>query len=202
VLEDRPEGPFQAREAPSFPLHWSWIGHAGRLRTARWRPAFTPRRDHSWSRGELKTSPGGDPPSDLLDPSPPAARPPPGLQLTTARTRISGRTSTWRRESCESGAPCLGSTASSRSPSRRPPGPSASCRSPSRPNGCSGRVHAAQAEERRLAGSAWRQTGFVFTTEFGEPCDPRNPSGPCAPPRRRPGSRTPGCTHSATRRPA
>nr|WP_239521689.1 site-specific integrase [Geodermatophilus sabuli] len=36
------------------------------------------------------------------------------------------------------------------------------------------RVHAAQAEERRLAGSAWRQTGFVFTTEFGEPCDPRN----------------------------
>ncbi len=36
------------------------------------------------------------------------------------------------------------------------------------------RVHAAQAEERWLAGSAWRQTGFVFTTEFGEPCDPRN----------------------------
>jgi integrase len=35
-------------------------------------------------------------------------------------------------------------------------------------------VHAAQAEERRLAGSTWRQTGFVFTTEFGEPCDPRN----------------------------
>jgi integrase len=35
-------------------------------------------------------------------------------------------------------------------------------------------VHAVQAKERRLAGSAWRQTGFVFTTEFGEPCDPRN----------------------------
>jgi integrase len=35
-------------------------------------------------------------------------------------------------------------------------------------------VHAAHAEERRLAGSAWRQTGFVFTTELGEPCDPRN----------------------------
>jgi integrase len=32
----------------------------------------------------------------------------------------------------------------------------------------------AQDEERRHAGSAWRQTGFVFTTEFGEPCDPRN----------------------------
>ncbi len=36
------------------------------------------------------------------------------------------------------------------------------------------RLHAAQAEERRLAGSVWRQTGFVFTTEFGDPCDPRN----------------------------
>ena len=33
---------------------------------------------------------------------------------------------------------------------------------------------AAQDDERRHAGSAWRQTGFVFTTEFGEPCDPRN----------------------------
>ena len=33
---------------------------------------------------------------------------------------------------------------------------------------------AAQADERSRAGSAWRQTGFVFTTEFGEPCDPRN----------------------------
>ena len=32
----------------------------------------------------------------------------------------------------------------------------------------------AQTEGRRLAGSAWRRTGFVFTTEFGEPCDPRN----------------------------
>jgi integrase len=35
-------------------------------------------------------------------------------------------------------------------------------------------LHAAQTEERSRAGSAWRQTGFVFTTEFGEPCDPRN----------------------------
>jgi integrase len=35
-------------------------------------------------------------------------------------------------------------------------------------------VEAAQAEERSLAGSVWRRTGFVFTTEFGEPCDPRN----------------------------
>jgi integrase len=36
------------------------------------------------------------------------------------------------------------------------------------------RVQANQAEERSRAGSAWRQTGFVFTTESGEPCDPRN----------------------------
>ena len=33
---------------------------------------------------------------------------------------------------------------------------------------------AAQDEERRNAGPAWRPTGLVFTTEFGEPCDPRN----------------------------
>jgi integrase len=36
------------------------------------------------------------------------------------------------------------------------------------------RIQAAQAQEQRLAGSSWRRTGFVFTTEFGEPCDPRN----------------------------
>jgi integrase len=35
-------------------------------------------------------------------------------------------------------------------------------------------LHAAQADERSRAGSAWRHTGFVFTTEVGEPCDPRN----------------------------
>lgn len=35
-------------------------------------------------------------------------------------------------------------------------------------------IRAAQAEERLHAGSAWRQTGYVFTTECGEPCDPRN----------------------------
>ncbi len=35
-------------------------------------------------------------------------------------------------------------------------------------------VQAAQAEDRLRARSAWRETGFVFTTEFGEPCDPRN----------------------------
>lgn len=31
-----------------------------------------------------------------------------------------------------------------------------------------------QATERKLAGSAWHETGYVFTTETGEPCDPRN----------------------------
>ena len=35
-------------------------------------------------------------------------------------------------------------------------------------------VRAAQNDERQRAGSAWHETGFVFTTEFGEPCDPRN----------------------------
>jgi integrase len=35
-------------------------------------------------------------------------------------------------------------------------------------------VRAAQEAERHQAGSAWHETGFVFTTEFGEPCDPRN----------------------------
>jgi len=31
-----------------------------------------------------------------------------------------------------------------------------------------------QAEERLKAGSLWTSTGFVFTTETGQPCDPRN----------------------------
>ena len=35
-------------------------------------------------------------------------------------------------------------------------------------------VHAAQQEERRRPGIGWRETGVVFTTELGEPCDPRN----------------------------
>jgi len=35
-------------------------------------------------------------------------------------------------------------------------------------------VHAGQQAERHRAGTAWHETGFVFTTEFGEPCDPRN----------------------------
>jgi integrase len=35
-------------------------------------------------------------------------------------------------------------------------------------------IAAAQAEERQHAGSLWQETGFVFTTETGEPCDPRN----------------------------
>jgi integrase len=35
-------------------------------------------------------------------------------------------------------------------------------------------VQAGQDAERGRAGSAWRETGFVFTTELGEPCDPRN----------------------------
>jgi integrase len=36
------------------------------------------------------------------------------------------------------------------------------------------KVRATQDDERRRAGSVWRETGFVFTTVTGEPCDPRN----------------------------
>jgi integrase len=35
-------------------------------------------------------------------------------------------------------------------------------------------VHTSQAAERLTAGSAWRQTGYVFTTELGTPYEPRN----------------------------
>lgn len=35
-------------------------------------------------------------------------------------------------------------------------------------------VRKRQATERLKAGSAWTRTGYVFTTETGEPCDPRN----------------------------
>jgi integrase len=35
-------------------------------------------------------------------------------------------------------------------------------------------IRTAQAQQRLLAGPAWQATGYVFTTEFGEPCDPRN----------------------------
>jgi integrase len=35
-------------------------------------------------------------------------------------------------------------------------------------------VRLKQTQERLLAGSRWHQTGYVFTTVLGEPCDPRN----------------------------
>jgi integrase len=35
-------------------------------------------------------------------------------------------------------------------------------------------VRTAQAAERLRAGSAWQQTGYVFTTELGTPYEPRN----------------------------
>jgi len=35
-------------------------------------------------------------------------------------------------------------------------------------------VRKRQAEDRLRAGSAWVETNFVFTTELGHPCDPRN----------------------------
>lgn len=36
------------------------------------------------------------------------------------------------------------------------------------------RIRLRQVADRLQAGSQWVETGFVFTTEFGEPCDPRN----------------------------
>jgi len=35
-------------------------------------------------------------------------------------------------------------------------------------------VRQAQREDRLRAGSMWRDSGHIFATEFGEPCDPRN----------------------------
>jgi len=35
-------------------------------------------------------------------------------------------------------------------------------------------VRVSQTTERLKAGSQWVQTGYVFTTETGHPCDPRN----------------------------
>jgi integrase len=35
-------------------------------------------------------------------------------------------------------------------------------------------IRATQAEERSRASTAWHETGLLFTTEFGEPYDPRN----------------------------
>ena len=36
------------------------------------------------------------------------------------------------------------------------------------------RLQARQAADRDRAGSQWNETGYVLTTAFGEPCDPRN----------------------------
>ena len=54
-----------------------------------------------------------------------------------------------------------------------------------------------QATERKLAGSAWHETGYVFTTETGEPCDP-TPNSPTNAPTSTAGRITP--TSSAPRR--
>jgi len=35
-------------------------------------------------------------------------------------------------------------------------------------------LRARQVAERNRAGSQWNETGYVFTTAFGDPCDPRN----------------------------
>lgn len=35
-------------------------------------------------------------------------------------------------------------------------------------------VRLRQKEDKLRAGSVWVSTGYIFTTETGEPCDPRN----------------------------
>jgi integrase len=63
-------------------------------------------------------------------------------------------------------------------------------------------IRTTQAQQRLLARSRWRATRCVFTTELGEPCDPRE----CAPPSTsrppRPAFRALGCTPSGTPPPA
>ena len=54
----------------------------------------------------------------------------------------------------------------------------------------------AQDEERLRACSAWQQSRHVFTTEFGEPCDPRNALRALKVAAARAGSPTWACTRS------
>lgn len=86
----------------------------------------------------------------------------------------SDRTSTWTRASCgcagrspASKAACW-ATAPKTAKSRRFVPISAPAER------LLGGLRASQDEERRCAGSRWRETGFIFTTETGEPYDPRN----------------------------
>ena len=63
-------------------------------------------------------------------------------------------------------------------------------------------VHTSQAEERLRAGSAWQQTGYVFTTELGTPYEPRvTPCGPSRRPQGKWACPTSVCTRCATLRP-
>ncbi|WP_425431640.1 tyrosine-type recombinase/integrase [Geodermatophilus poikilotrophus] len=82
----------------------------------------------------------------------------------------------------------------SRSPSPRPPGPSAWYLSPSRPSGCSA---ASTPPRQRNDGWPARRGGGpdpFSPPRSGSRAIPATPSGPCAPPRRRQAVRTPGCT--------
>ena len=63
-------------------------------------------------------------------------------------------------------------------------------------------IRAGQAQERRRAGSLGRETGFVFTTETGEPCDPRNALRALKVAAARAGLPMRACTRPGTRQPA
>jgi site-specific recombinase XerD len=62
-------------------------------------------------------------------------------------------------------------------------------------------VRTAQAAERLKAGSAWQQTGYVFTTQLGEPCDPRNVLRALKVVAKRAGLGASDCTHCGIQRP-
>ncbi len=58
-----------------------------------------------------------------------------------------------------------------------------------------------QAAERLRAGSAWQQTGYVFTTELGKPYEPRNALRALQAAAKRVACLTSDCTRCATLRP-
>jgi integrase len=75
---------------------------------------------------------------------------------------------------CESVARSPGSTVTSSSRRSRRPRASGRSRSRNRPSGCSRRSARTRVKDQLKAGSQWHQTGYVFTTEDGQPCDHRN----------------------------
>jgi hypothetical protein len=83
------------------------------------------------------------------------------------------RRPTWTPECCGCAGPSPAPRAAWNSASPRRTSPGGPSPSPARPSRRSGRI-ARQEGERHAAGSAWRDTGLVFTTETGTALEPRN----------------------------